>query len=79
MMNMNLYRIVYNDGYWHTGGSPSALFIASNEDEVKEKSKMYKDFKEMQESYGGDLYIFEVNNLSEIGVENGLNFDFTIY
>lgn len=76
---MKLYRIVYNDGYWHTGGPPSALFIANNEDEVKEKSKIYKDFKEMQKSCGGDLYIFEVDNLSIIGVENGKDFDFTIY
>lgn len=76
---MKLYRIVYNDGGWHTGGPPSALFVANSKEEVKEKSKSYKDFKKMKECCGGDLYIFEVDNLSAIGVENGKDFDFTIY
>lgn len=75
---MKLYRIVYNDGYWHTGGPPSALFIGHSENEVKENSKIYKDFKELQDSYGGDLYIFEVTNLANIGIENGSNFEFCI-
>lgn len=73
---MKLYRIVYNDGGWHTGGPPDALFIANSEDEVKEKSSAYRDFKVMKESIGGDLYIFEVTNLRYIGVENGADFEF---
>lgn len=75
---MKLYRIVYNDGGWYTGGPPDSLFIANNENEVKEKSRVYHDFKEMKESVGGDLYIFEVTDLRHIGIENGSNFEFCI-
>lgn len=75
---MKLYRIVYNDGSWHSGGTPDSFFIANSEDEVKEKSKAYKQFKEMQISYGGDLYIYEITNLFYIGVENGSDFEFNI-
>lgn len=75
---MKLYRIVYNDGGWHSGGTPDSFFIAKNKDEVKEKSRAYKDFCEMRESCGGDLYIYEITNLFHIGVENGSDFEFNI-
>lgn len=75
---MKLYRIVYNDGGWYSGGTPDSFFIANSENEVKEKSKAYKQFKEMQISCGGDLYIYEITNLFHIGVENGSDFEFNI-
>lgn len=75
---MKLYKIIYNDGGWHTGLPFKALFIAENEDEVKEKSNTYNDFKRMQTSVGGDLYMYEITNLEHIGIENGSDFEFNI-
>lgn len=75
---MKLYRIVYNDGGWHSGGTPDSFFVAKNEDEVKEKSRAYNNFKRMQTSVGGDLYMYEITNLFHIGVENGSDFEFNI-
>lgn len=60
-MEYKFFRITYNDGDWHCGDLPHFFYIAHNEEEIHTNSKKYAEFKEMQEAFGGDIWISEVN------------------
>lgn len=62
-MEYKIFRITYNDGGWHSGDLPHFFYIAHNEEEVKANSKNYAEFKERQDSFGGDILMHEVKGV----------------
>ena len=60
MEKYKIFKITYNDGKWHSGSLPTALFIARSEEEVRENSKAYKEFNERK----GDIWITDLCDTS---------------
>ena len=58
-----IFKITYNDGGWHSWPLPHFFYIAESEEEVILNSKKYKNFLEMRENRGGDIWIKEVSGL----------------
>ena len=58
-----IFEVTYNDGGWHSGPLPHFFYIAESEEEVILNSKKYKNFLEMQENRGGDIWISEVSGV----------------
>lgn len=62
-MEYKIFRITYNDGGWHSGDLPHFFYIAHNEEEVRANSKHYAEFKTRQDTFGGDIWIHEVEEV----------------
>ena len=62
-MEYKIFKVTYNDGDWHCGELPHFYYIAHNEEEVRANSKKYLEFKERQDAFGGDIWLYEVDGL----------------
>lgn len=62
-MEYKIFKITYNDGGWHSGDLPHFYYIAHNEEEVYANSKNYAEFKERQNTFGGDIWMYEVTGV----------------
>lgn len=77
-----IFEIFYNDGAWHPINRLHDYYIAQTEEEVKEKSSIYKTALRRQSERGGDLYILEYpldisTFYPTIRIENITDFDLT--
>lgn len=58
-----IFEVIYNDGSWSGGDLPHFFYIAKSKEDVVANSKKYKDYLDMQNNYGGDIWIHEVSGL----------------
>lgn len=64
-----IFKVIYNDGGWHSGDLPHFFYIAKSKEEVIANSEKYKDYLERKECFGGDIWVGEVSS-------SHLNYDF---
>ena len=76
-MEYKIFKVTYNDGGWHSGELPHFYYIARDEEEVRANSKKYLDFKERQDAFGGDIWLYEVNGFDYMRDWENLK-DFTV-
>lgn len=62
-MEYKIYKVIYNDGGYHSGALPSFFYIAKNVDELIANSKRYAQFLESKKISGGDIWVHEFNGV----------------
>ena len=62
-MEYKIFKVVYNDGGWHTGELPHFYYIAKSEEELVINSVRYAEFIERKKLKGGDIWIFDFNGI----------------
>ncbi len=74
-----IFKVVYNDGGWHSGDLPHFFYIAKRKEDVIANSKKYQEYLKKQEYRGGDIWLDEVSGLVDnFYFENLEDFDINI-